>query len=114
MAFRTIYVKQNGRPVGGYDFKDHKGYPSFWKDKDEVLTYTVDWSRFLGTDTIASSTWTVNSVTSAATTNTTTQTTIKVSGDPGNEGWANNKIVTAGGSTKEQSIKFFHRDMGLD
>jgi hypothetical protein len=27
------------------------------KDKDEVVDYSVDWSRFLGTDTIAGVTW---------------------------------------------------------
>ena len=27
------------------------------KDKDEVLDYRIDWSRFLGTDTISAVTW---------------------------------------------------------
>lgn len=27
------------------------------KDKDEILDYSVDWSRFLGTDTISAVTW---------------------------------------------------------
>lgn len=27
------------------------------KDKDEVVDYSVDWSRFLGTDTISAATW---------------------------------------------------------
>jgi hypothetical protein len=30
------------------------------KDKDEVLDYSVDWSRWLGTSTISSVTWYVN------------------------------------------------------
>ena len=30
------------------------------KDKDEVLDYSVDWSRFLGTATISSITWYVD------------------------------------------------------
>jgi len=27
------------------------------KDKDEILDYSIDWSRFLGDDTIAGVTW---------------------------------------------------------
>ena len=27
------------------------------KDKDELLDYSIDWSRFLGTDTISAVTW---------------------------------------------------------
>jgi len=27
------------------------------KDKDEIADYSVDWSRFLGTDTLAAATW---------------------------------------------------------
>lgn len=27
------------------------------KDKDELLDYNIDWSRFLGTDTISAVTW---------------------------------------------------------
>ena len=27
------------------------------KDKDEVLDYSIDWSRFLGDDTISGVTW---------------------------------------------------------
>lgn len=27
------------------------------KDKDEVVDYSIDWSRFLGTDTLAAAVW---------------------------------------------------------
>lgn len=30
------------------------------KDKDEIVDYSVDWSRFLGTDTISAVTWFIN------------------------------------------------------
>ncbi len=30
------------------------------KDPDDTLDYSVDWERFLGTDTISSVTWTIN------------------------------------------------------
>ena len=30
------------------------------KDKDETLDYSIDWSRFLGTDQVSSATWYVD------------------------------------------------------
>jgi len=30
------------------------------KDKDETLDYSVDWSRFLGTDTLSSASWKID------------------------------------------------------
>lgn len=27
------------------------------KDKDEIVDYSIDWSRFLGTDTVSAATW---------------------------------------------------------
>lgn len=37
------------------------------KDKDELLDYSVDWSRFLGTATISSITWYVDDATGTKT-----------------------------------------------
>lgn len=36
------------------------------KDKDEILDYSVDWSRFLDTDTISSASWKINGVSVSA------------------------------------------------
>lgn len=30
------------------------------KDKDEIIDYSIDWSRFLGDDTISAATWYIN------------------------------------------------------
>ena len=30
------------------------------KDKDEIIDYSVDWSRFLGSDLVAAATWFIN------------------------------------------------------
>jgi len=30
------------------------------KDKDEIIDYSVDWSRFLGTDNVSAVTWFIN------------------------------------------------------
>lgn len=52
------------------------------KDKDEARTYSIDWSpQLIGGETIASASWTVQSgLTNAATSNTTTSTSIRLTG----------------------------------
>ena len=32
------------------------------KDKDEIVDYSIDWSRFLGTDTVSAATWFIEDV----------------------------------------------------
>jgi len=55
--------------------------PVFTKDSDETLDYQIDWSSWLGTDTISTSTWVVDSgITKVSDTNTTTTTVIWLSG----------------------------------
>ena len=53
----------------------------FVKDPDEVLDYSIDWSTWLDSDTISSSSWTVESgITKDSDSNDTTSTTIWLSG----------------------------------
>jgi hypothetical protein len=77
-------------------------------DKDPValLDYTIDWHRWLGTDTIISSTWTVDTgVTVVATSSTTTTTTVWLSGGMAATNYEiTNQITTAGGRTTRQSF----------
>tara|TARA_Y100001938_G_C7729370_1_gene253862 strand:- start:104 stop:409 length:306 start_codon:yes stop_codon:yes gene_type:complete len=40
------------------------------KDKDETLDYSVDWSRFLGTDTLSSASWKIDGTSVTAPTST--------------------------------------------
>lgn len=79
---------------------------TFQKDPDEVLDYQVNWSEWLGADTITTSTWTVQTgITDGLKTNTSTTTTIWLSGGTaGVEYEIKNKIVTAGGRTAERSF----------
>jgi len=37
------------------------------KDKDEIVDYSVDWSRFLGDDTVAAATWYIKDASGVAT-----------------------------------------------
>ena len=76
------------------------------KDPDAVLDYEMDWSAWLGTDTITASTWIVPAgITKNSDTKSTTATAITLSG--GAEGVTytlTNRIVTAGGRTQDQSV----------
>ena len=77
------------------------------KDPDAVLDYSVDWSTWLGSDTISSSTWPVvpSGITKDSDTNDTTGTTVWLSGGTAGQTYLlTNRIVTAGGRTDDRSI----------
>lgn len=78
----------------------------FLKDANAVLDYRIDWSAWLGVDTIASTTWTVpTGITQDSATNTTTTATIWLSGGTAGTAYTlTNRIVTAAGRTQDQSI----------
>ena len=74
----------------------------------ENLDYTINWTtRGLGTDTIATSTWVVspNDLTSSNPSNTTTTTTIWLTGGTaGNFYTVTNTITTAGGREMQETF----------
>lgn len=77
------------------------------QDPQETLDHSLDWSDFLGTDTIATSTWSVSptgpTLSNAA--NTTTTATVFMSGVSLRAIYAlSNKIVTTAGRTAERSL----------
>lgn len=69
--------------------------------------YQIDWSAYIGDDTISTSTWTVPAgITKVSDTNTTTTTTIWVSGGTGGNTYRlDNEIVTAAGRTYKRSLR---------
>ena len=75
------------------------------KDPDEVKDYGLIWTDVLGTDTIATSTWTVpDGITKTADSKTNDTATIWLSG--GSEGQTYrlvNRITTAGGRTYDET-----------
>lgn len=84
--------------------------PLTWDDKDtaDVADYQIDWSAFLGTDTIATSVWTVTEASGLvvdSSTNTTTTATVWLSGGTAGVYAVANKITTAGGRTYERSAR---------
>ncbi len=79
---------------------------TFTKDPNAVLDYSVDWSRWLDGDTIATSVWTVPSgLTKVSDTSTTTKTTAWLSGGTADQSYTvTNRITTTGGRTEDRSF----------
>ncbi len=79
---------------------------SFTKDPSAVLDYMIDWSRWLKGDTIQTSQWTVPAgLALVSQTNTTTTTTVWLSGGTAGQTYTvTNRITTASGRTDERSI----------
>jgi hypothetical protein len=80
--------------------------PIYPKDPSGKKEYSLDWSDWLGSDTISTSTWTVPSgITKVTDSKTTTTTTVWLSG--GSTGYnylCTNHIVTIAGREEDQSI----------
>ena len=85
---------------------------TFTKDPDATLDYQIDWSSWLGSDTISTSTWTVPSgITKDSDTASTTTTTIWVSGGTAGTSYELvNRIVTAAGRTDDRTIQINVRE----
>lgn len=75
--------------------------PAFQKAPGETLDYVVDWTTWLGADTISSSAWVVPSalITGTASNSTTTATQFIGGGQAEQDYTVTNTIVTAGGRT---------------
>lgn len=86
----------------------------FIKDPSSKEDYTVNWTTWLGDDTISASAWTVPSGLTQSTpspSNTATAATIWISGGThGQEYLLMNQITTAAGRINQQSIKILVRD----
>ena len=84
----------------------------FIKDPNAVLDYTIDWSRWLGTDTISTATWTVQTgITKVTDSKTTTTATVWLSGGTaGTDYTVTCRITTVGVRTDDRSIKIQVRE----
>jgi len=76
------------------------------KDPSANLDYVVDWTSWLGADTIATSTWTVTTGATLGSTSytTTTATAWLTGGTAGRTYTLTNQITTAGGRTDQRSF----------
>lgn len=83
------------------------------KSPEAVLPYTLDYTSWLGSDTINTATWTVSTITadtSALVIDSDSETTLKASvvlsgGSIGSIYTASNTIVTTGGKTEKRSFR---------
>lgn len=84
----------------------------YQKDPSAALTYTIDWEKWLGADTVSTSTWTVPSgITKDSDSATTTVATVKLSGGTlGADYDVVNRIVTAGGLQDERTLRIQVRE----
>jgi hypothetical protein len=81
--------------------------PEFKKDPSAVLDYSIDWTPWLPSgDTIATSTWVAETgITIDSTANSTTKTTVWLSGGTAGTIYkVTNTITTAGGRTDERTL----------
>lgn len=90
-------------------YLDAEGYDAIDKDSDDVIDVVFSWATNLSgdSDTISSSTMTVaTGLTEDSESNTTTTATVWLSGGTaGSRYKVINRIVTAGGRTKERTIQ---------
>lgn len=87
---------------------------SFTKDPDDVLDYSVDWTRWLDGDTVATSTWLASVPAGLTPSNDDEADGVTVvflaGGTDGVDYKVANRITTAGGRTVEVTIQIRVRD----
>jgi hypothetical protein len=98
MTDRLIKVLEQGKLICR-GLKHRGKNVSIAQDSDETLSYSVDWSTWLGSDTIASVINEATGVTVTGASNTTTTTTFNLNAS--RTGWVEHRITTAAGLTKE-------------
>lgn len=101
MVDRIVMISENNRfSSRGISQLSASEYMAYQRD-DDVLDYTMDYSSWLGTDTITGTpTREASGTVVTSPTNTTTQVVQKLSGS----GYVDIKIVTTAGRTKQDRI----------
>lgn len=102
MADRSVKVLQQGRVVtrGAGQVGQR---PVVYLDQDEKLDVSVDWSDWLGSDTISSVENETTNVTVSSASNTTTTSTLTMNSRYG--GYIQHRITTAAGLIKELTFE---------
>lgn len=109
MADRVILMQENGRITTRGLFM-LSGYPTAFHDDQDKLTYTADWSRWLGSSTISSVVNTSEAdMTISGASNTTTTTTFTIELDEGSSGELEQQITDSAGQKKTLRIRFRSR-----
>ena len=101
MTDRTVFVLEQCK-ISAKGLGLSGQHPILYLDEDEKLTVVVDWSQWLGTDTIAS---VENEATLATVTNPTNDTTsATLTLNSRYSGYVEHRITTAAGQVKELKI----------
>jgi len=101
MTDRLIKVLENGRFVARGVGRHNNGVVINLTE-DESLPYTVDWSGWLGSDTISSVTNESHGPTVSNASNTTTTASLTITAS--SNGYIQHRVTTAAGATKELMI----------
>jgi len=99
---RTLRVLASEARVwaDGAGVLDDAQMPARRTHEDETASYTVDWTGWLGSDTISTSSWTADNTTLSGASSGTTSATVKATSPAaGTHADLTNTIVTAGGLT---------------
>jgi hypothetical protein len=101
---RTMAVDAEGRTAFATEADDIMD--QFTKDPSAVKDYTVDWSTYLGADTILTASWVVPSaITATSPTKTSTTATVWISGGVAGDTYqVTSRVTTAGGRQDDRSF----------
>lgn len=105
MADRLIKVLENGRAVVR-GVSERRAGPLVEISDDETLTVTVDWSGWLGSNTISSLANSAQGVTVSGASNTTTQASFDITATA--SGWVEHVITASDGQKKRIDILVAH------
>lgn len=110
----TVRVLADGSVIsaGPKLARDYYGVLAFQQDPDETSLLTIDWTGYLGTETISSITWTATGLTKASEATSGKTTSVKISAVPTNShGEIEAALTTSGGRIKVVTIRFYAREM---
>ncbi len=79
---------------------------TFTKDPNAILDYTIDWTRWLASDQVATSEWLVpTGLTKVGDSKTASSATVWLSGGTAGQSYmVTNRITTTGGRTEDRSF----------
>ena len=100
MTDRTIILAENGRASYRGVSREGEALWSAYQREDDDLSYVIDYSNWLGTETISSVARTAYATTIAGTANTTTTSTQRLKGT----GYVDIKVTTSGSQVRQDRI----------
>lgn len=109
----TVRVLADGSVIsaGSKLTRDYFGLLSFQQDPDATDKLTIDWTGYLGSETISTATWTATSLTLASNAISGKTTTVMVSAVPDTSaGTAEVLLTTSGGRIINLTFRFYGRE----